>query len=307
MFEEIYMNIKCLTSCIKDVVYLDNAIIYIKVAFIQAPIEAALFIFCIECFLIFKDFGVEIGHIIYLVFIPVAVAAVVCIFYTLSISLYFISKVKTCYDSVIMGNSEPLDAIYREVDDYFRPIFFKIHTCGALCYFCATALWSLMFNYIEQLNDLPTSTSCITFIISGLVAGLMWNISGFFSDGRIDWAKVYRKFNNSNIVKKNEELRKRKFKHTYRYYCIQVLILILVITFFFVMIFIMSPEYYKDGVNLTDLNVLSFSFFITAIVFSITRYIKIIYSLHVKHEFDKNTKKDPEERPALFIRIIDLF
>lgn len=174
----------------------NNLFNYHKINFIQAPLEVILSFFVYSGVIMFttnilSDKTLSIFIVYYLLF-PLILAIIICFIYLIFITNYINNTILNYINSTLSHetgfcfNSNH----FIKLDIIFEKVFKKIHFSGAICYFIASGVYSLLGLLKSPESNLCSRIPFILFV--GFILGAIWNFRGFLGDARIDWYKLFK-------------------------------------------------------------------------------------------------------------------
>jgi len=274
---------------------------YIKSNALRGPLEIAITIYILLIMLIFttqhskcplpSDIAVR------MIFIPLALSAMASFIYTCIVSYIFHNRAFE-----VVNRNKGSKVCYESIDDEFASFFKTLHIVAALIYMVFAALIAVILVFVIH-GDYFTNNavSIITMTFVGGLFGALWNIYGFHSDQRIDWAKIFPQIIETSILN-NEMIRMRKYRAYRKSIMWQIIIAAVVLIAFFYIAVSLKPVLFDNrGDNQILDELIVFSSIPALFIAVLTIYFKQTYRIYYKMKRDSND--DPSE---IFPNILEL-
>ncbi len=262
---------------------------YIKMCFIQAPLEAALSFFTLESLFFYTNIFIFTKNENWkrnldtssLIFYPIAICTLVCLIYVLIVIflfLFFLFFIASNISKCEKSNLKIRLKMYRIIDNISKKYFLFIHCSGATIYFFLSLIMSSIltskFHYWRNSEFVK-----FTFTVCGSVLGVLWNFSGYFVDRSIHWSKVFNCLG-ENKIRANKCILEGKFKNWFKYTIFHLFLVIVFGFLFFFILIKMNPDLWGTGEDIGPIHIFSSSFIVGSAITLIIFYFKITYMLH---------------------------
>lgn len=263
----------------------------------RAPTEALVTLYLMILYILFKDVFLyknpSAETLIVALFMPFVVAAFVCVVYTLAVTI-LVNRWSTKMVSMLVEDKKgdvPAVESYKKVDYSFFEKMLLIHIGGIIAYGVVSYVVGTFYSFVFA-DYLMNNVSMRRYlVIWGLFFGIVWNVSGFFSDMRIDWSKIFFILKGSSVNVEEIGVAKHKYYQLAKYsqlmVCMVVLVLILRIA--------SNPRdesiYIFVGENASGSipYILPTITFLTFFASTITLYIKYTYRIYYSRYYSENS------------------
>lgn len=263
--------------------YMDFAIYFLKVNIFSIFMEGLLTFYLLESLVLFTNhFMKEMANtvsIIFVIALPLMVLIVFGIPFCVILARIFINKMYRYSLAIEKKPESSISEAYQDLLQKYKKMVLIFHIagsityCGALLIICKILVtYDLFKDFCDNLHDPNKFVIVITLI--GSVLGLMWNITGFFRNNRIDWHSIIKKFSSLE--------HKPVLKMSYRFFLLNsifnILMIIIVVAMFGYVFCNLRPEIISNARSIiTDYNFLIIFF---ATIFSVycKKHFSYIYT-----------------------------
>ena len=249
----------------------------LKTNIIRAPLEVLVGAYLLGLYFGDKSFTTII--------IPSIISLIVCFVYTIILSLV-ISWITWWNSAKIVITEKPIGFQYDVLDKRFAKCFLIIHMFGWAFYTGLSYFYAIVFH-----------TKMFSVVIIGSLYGVLVNVYGYFSDRRINWSHIFKKFSDFNIGN-NEGIKRNKRKSYLLAIAFQSVILLVISGWLIIILLSFQQSGSFRGLDADP--VFSFSGILTLFIPIFILYIRETYVLF----FDSNLQKD-EKR--VFASIQDFY
>lgn len=195
--------------------FVNNLWYYHKSNLVRAPLEALITIYLAELALMLSKWFVNrlslnASQIIFMVFIPLLIALIVCLVYSGAVILLINKELNKLINIIDISDIDAnMITIYLQIEDKVKLIFRKVHVTGAACYLVVGILACLSLS--DKIFCEYNLNNMIIISLYCFYMGIVWNIYGYYSDRRIDWSKIFKNLNIN--ISENADIQNIKYKY----------------------------------------------------------------------------------------------